>query len=186
MLFQKLVEQHRVHRVVADAVDFTLAIAHREVRINLRHFLRDQTELRGAFAVGFVVERHWPERQDRFTRLVHRFDLFLETLRRTDGAKLTGRIDDHCDAIGICRCSITNTGDEGGGVRPGTSTWAAVDTGITNPNGIRFGGYAQVSNVNVLIAGLMDSARGLSHRDVAATSCVAIKSVSADGCIETA
>ena len=41
MLFEELVEQHRVHRVVAHGVDLAVLVAHHQVRIYLGHFLGD-------------------------------------------------------------------------------------------------------------------------------------------------
>ena len=46
VLFQKLVEQHRVHRFVAHAVKLSFLIAHHQIRIYLFHLFGDETELR--------------------------------------------------------------------------------------------------------------------------------------------
>ena len=56
MLFEKLVEQHRVHRVVADRVRFSFFIGQHQGRIHLRDFFGDQTKLRCFLGVAFVVE----------------------------------------------------------------------------------------------------------------------------------
>ena len=42
MLFEKLVEQHRVHRVVTHAVDLTLLVASHQVGVDLFHLLSYQ------------------------------------------------------------------------------------------------------------------------------------------------
>jgi hypothetical protein len=41
MLFQKLIEQHRVDRVVAHSVDLAILVAHHEIGVHLCHFLSD-------------------------------------------------------------------------------------------------------------------------------------------------
>src|SRR5215471_6249300 len=41
MLFEKLVEQHRVHLLVAHAVGLSFFIAHHKIRIHLLHILSD-------------------------------------------------------------------------------------------------------------------------------------------------
>ena len=46
VLFEELVEQHRVHRVVAHGVDLAVVIAHHQIGIHLGYFLGDQAELR--------------------------------------------------------------------------------------------------------------------------------------------
>ena len=46
VLFEELVEQHRVDRVVAHGIDFAVFVAHHQVGIHLSHFLGNQTKLR--------------------------------------------------------------------------------------------------------------------------------------------
>ena len=41
MLFEKLIEQHRVHRVVTHRVNLALLILHDQIRIYFRYFLGD-------------------------------------------------------------------------------------------------------------------------------------------------
>src|SRR5215467_6959408 len=56
-----------------------------------------------------VAEGHWFQCQNRFARLVHRFDPVLETLRGNGDAKLTIRIYDN----GVTGdCYTRNTGDK--------------------------------------------------------------------------
>ena len=56
-----------------------------------------------------VAEGHRFEREDRFARLVHRLDLFLETLRGGFGAESTVLIHPN---LHTSDCCITNTGDK--------------------------------------------------------------------------
>ena len=46
VLFEELVEQHRVHLVVAHAVGFSLFVAHHQARIHLFYLFGDEPELR--------------------------------------------------------------------------------------------------------------------------------------------
>jgi len=42
MLFEELIEQHRVHLIVAHAVGLSIFVAHDEIRIHPGHFLGDK------------------------------------------------------------------------------------------------------------------------------------------------
>ena len=61
MLFEKLIEQHRVHRLVAHRVRFSFFVGQHQRWIHLCDFFGNQTKLRRAFGVRLVVERHWSE-----------------------------------------------------------------------------------------------------------------------------
>ena len=82
MLFEKLVEQHRVHLIVAHAVRFSFFIMHDQVGIHLLYFLRDEAKLLSAFGldIRFVTEGYWPKRQQHLTRVAHGLNNLLETL----------------------------------------------------------------------------------------------------------
>src|SRR5215510_10777594 len=56
VLFEELVEQHRVHRVVPYRVWFSTFIRHDQRRIHLRDFFSDQTKLRPFPCIGLVME----------------------------------------------------------------------------------------------------------------------------------
>src|SRR5262245_36171359 len=90
MLFEELIEQHRVHLVVADAVGFSLLIMHHQIRIYLFDFFGDQSELRGTVRINvlLVAERHRPESKELFAGFFRGPDFFLEPFRGTDRAKL--------------------------------------------------------------------------------------------------
>jgi hypothetical protein len=63
MLFEKLVEQHRIHLIVAHGVWFSFFVGQHERWIHLCDFFGNQTKLRRVFGVRLVVECDWPERQ---------------------------------------------------------------------------------------------------------------------------
>ncbi len=61
VLFQELVEQHRVHCFVAYSVYLAICIAHHQVGVHLLYLLRDQAELRDAIGIDlfFIMEGDW-------------------------------------------------------------------------------------------------------------------------------
>ena len=84
MLFEELVEQHRVHRFVAHCVGLALSSPSHQVGVYFFHFLGHQPKLRDALGIKFllVAESDWFECEDRFARLIHRFDCVLEIAPR--------------------------------------------------------------------------------------------------------
>src|SRR5205823_6047827 len=84
MLFKKLVEQHRVHRVVAHGVNLSLCVAHDQVWVDLRDVLCHETKLLSSIWINLflIMERGRFQREDRLAGPVHRFDVVLEPLRR--------------------------------------------------------------------------------------------------------
>src|SRR5207237_10157799 len=95
MFFEKLVEQHRVHRVVAHGVDFPLVVASHQIRIDLCHLLSHEAELRDArgIEVFLIMEGDRFERVDYFACLVHWLDRVVETLRGPLRTEVTCRTD---------------------------------------------------------------------------------------------
>jgi hypothetical protein len=80
VLFEKFIEQHRVHLIIAHTVGFALLIPHHEVRIHPFHFLGHEAELRDPVGVKFlfIAEGNRFEREDRFARIVYWLDLVLK------------------------------------------------------------------------------------------------------------
>jgi hypothetical protein len=103
VLFEKLVEQHRIHLVVTHAVEFAFLVACHQVRIYVGDFLGDQTKSRAALFVVLVVEGHWFERQDGFAGFVHWFDIVLEASGRGQGAHLSIDVNGHGEVVRIKR-----------------------------------------------------------------------------------
>src|SRR6266498_3506068 len=112
MFFEELIEQHRVHCVVAHGVDLAVLFAHHQVGVHRSHFLSDQTKLRRVFGVALVVEHHWLERQDRFASFVHWLDLLLEPARGADRAKRAGGVDQYWYGIDVLRLYAANVADK--------------------------------------------------------------------------
>src|SRR5947208_2225823 len=113
VLFEELVEQHRVHRLVAHGVDLTLLIASHQSGVHLFYLLGHQPKLRDALRVKvvFVAEGHRFERENRFARLVHGLDLVLETLRGNYRAEVTAAIYNYPYTSG--HSDPANAGDKG-------------------------------------------------------------------------
>ena len=116
MLFEKLVEQHRVHCVVAHGVGLPFRIANHQIGIDLRHFLSHETKLRDAFGIDLllITEGHRFERENSFARFVYGFDVVLETRR---GSYLpVAHCVNHYMASSLPRCP-TNASDKSAVVR---------------------------------------------------------------------
>src|SRR6266498_1158788 len=98
--FEELVEQHRVHRFIADGIRYAFPIKGDQVRIHLRHLLSHEAKLWDLIRIKLllVAEGYRLQRQDRFTRLVHRFDIVLVARGGSRRAEVTGGIDDNSDA----------------------------------------------------------------------------------------
>src|SRR5437773_11165604 len=76
MLFEKLVEQHCVHRIVTNAIGLPLLVATHQLGINLFYFLCDQPKLWDALRINLllVAEGDRLETENCFTRFVHRLE----------------------------------------------------------------------------------------------------------------
>ena len=72
MLFQELIEQHRVHRFVAHGVDLSLRVTSHQSGVHLGHLLSHEAKLRDALGVKLVLvtESHRFQREDCFARLI--------------------------------------------------------------------------------------------------------------------
>jgi hypothetical protein len=113
MRLEEFIQQHRVHRIVAHAVDLTFAVAHYEIGVHFRDFFGDQTKLRRRFSVALVMESDRFERENGFTVFVHRLHVLFEPRRGSDRAELPvaidhNRVPDHGGAA--------DAGDESSGV----------------------------------------------------------------------
>src|SRR6267142_2134490 len=88
MLLEELVEQHRVHCVVANGVRFSFFVGQHQRWVHLCDFFSDQTKLWCISGVGPVMERDRSQCQDCFTGFLHGGDVLLEPLRRDHRAQL--------------------------------------------------------------------------------------------------
>ena len=81
MLFEELVEQHRVDCVIADAERFSFFVAHHQIGIHYLDIFGDKSEAQGTarLDLGFVAETHRLKRVNDVAGLLHWFDLILET-----------------------------------------------------------------------------------------------------------
>ena len=112
VLFEELVEQHRVDLLVAHRVNLAFLVAHYQVGVHLGYFFGDQTKLRWAFLVVFVAKSHRFERQERFAGAVHRLDLLFEPPRRAQRAELADGVYHDWYRVGNCRCHPANVANK--------------------------------------------------------------------------
>src|SRR6266568_8279352 len=113
MFFEKLVEQHRVYRVVAHGVDLAVLVANHQVRVYLGYFLGDQAKLRCIFCVALVVKRHGLERENRFAGAVHWFNVALEAPRGAHRADLASGVDQDWYGVVVSGCHPTTATNKG-------------------------------------------------------------------------
>src|SRR6266487_963787 len=90
MLFKKLIEQHRVHSIVAYRIHLAVTSARDQIGTYLCYFLGNEAEAERTrrFNLRFIPEAHRPEAIDCFAGPLHRLDLILKTARGNLGAKL--------------------------------------------------------------------------------------------------
>src|SRR5204863_1603560 len=100
------------------------------------------------------------QREDRFARLVHRLNRFLETFGGHHRTEMAVGVDD--DAYACCHGRPTNAGDK----RMRVSSFCA------NAHVIGLASFTFIANVDIVTArGEIDSGR-IAYRDVAASRCV--------------
>src|SRR5882724_665851 len=101
MLFEKLVEQHRVNRLVTDTVGFTFLIANDQIGINGFHVLGHEPELRDGLCVLLVMKGDRFQREDRVARVIHRSNIVFKASRGRSRTELTVRVNNYlCSSRG--------------------------------------------------------------------------------------
>jgi hypothetical protein len=80
MFLEELIEQHRVHLIVAHAARFSLFVASHQLGINLFYVLSDESEPERTrrFDLRLVSKAHGLELVNYFAGFLHRLDLVLE------------------------------------------------------------------------------------------------------------
>jgi hypothetical protein len=84
VLFEELIEQHRVDRVEADGNDLPVRIAHCQVGTHFGYFLGDEAKdlYVGWINIAVVAERDRFESEQRFTGVADWLDVVLISARR--------------------------------------------------------------------------------------------------------
>ena len=174
VFFEELVEQHRVHRLVAHGVDLTLLIASHQSGVHLFYLLGHQPKLRDALRVKvvFVAEGHRFERENRFARLVHGLDLVLETLRGNYRAEVTAAIYNYPYTSG--HSDPANAGDKR--VRVSSYRADADCAGLAS--------NTSVADVNIVTARREILTSSCAQGDVAEAGCVVLKRCETAGRVE--
>src|SRR5262249_4947451 len=117
VLFEELVEQHRVNLLVADGNGFTIPTYH-ELGIHLGDLLGDQTILRRAFPVAVEFECYWFEVVQRFTGLIHRLNVMFVLPGRVEDAHNVELINEYCClAAWIANRLAKDAADEAGVIK---------------------------------------------------------------------
>src|SRR5439155_1508058 len=162
MLFEELVEQHRVHRLVAHGISFALVITGHQIGVHLFHFLSHKAELRDAFRihVRFVLEGHRVECQQYVACVAHRLNVLLETLGGRCHAKLTVAIYNNGRARNR---RPANASDECRSLR----------SLLTDANSVGFSNNTSVENIDVVIARGEIFTSVIAQCDVVVAGCVA-------------
>src|SRR4029077_5563409 len=83
MLFKELIEQHRVHCVVAHSIGFALCVANHQSGVDPFDFLSHEAKLRDALGINsfLVMEGDRFKGKNRFADLVHWLNFILEPRR---------------------------------------------------------------------------------------------------------
>jgi len=112
VLFEKLVQQHRVYRFVAHGLGLTFGISRHQIGIDVGYFLGNQAELQSARSIDFflVTEADRLECQNGFTGFIHRFDVLFDAPSRSECAYLVVGIDINCSTRRDGRVNVSDTG----------------------------------------------------------------------------
>src|SRR5437660_3295014 len=176
MLFEELIKQHRIHRVVAHGVRFALLVTGHQSWIHLYHFFGHESELRDALGVKLVLiaKSHRFEREDNFTGLIHRLHLVFEPLRGNDRAEFTVITNDYSYASGH-NCSA-DASDKSGAVHSCRADTDGVGL-ISNPS---------VAYVDIVVADGEICTGSIAQCDVAAPGGVVRKRIKTIDRVEAA
>src|SRR5581483_3765766 len=164
VLFEELVEQHRVHLIVAHTVGFPLLVAHHQVRINLFYFFGYKTKLRYACRIDllFVMEGDRFQRKKCFAGLLHWLNFVFKPSGGGNRAKFVICVNEH--ATSSYTSSVEDLTD--------IATVAGVCTDGANTNHAI--GRHDVDTSSV------------AHSDIVAAVGVVHERLSTDGCVAAA
>ncbi len=183
MLFEELVEQHRVHRVVPHCERLSVLIAQHQSGIHLCDFFRDQTKLRCVLCIAFVVKGDWPESKEHATSVLHTGDVLFKPLRGGYDTQLSAV--GHNDRRGIATlCShAPNVAD------PGTVVDVRTNNTVAETHDIKAGTdpfAGECAQRDVGTAGGVGKARAIAQRSVAVASGIAAERIPPHADVERA
>src|SRR5437763_5027439 len=93
VLFQKLVEQHRVDGLVAHAVGLTLLVANDQSRVDRFYVFSHESKLRDGVWVFLIMKGDRSQREDRVASVIHRSNIVFKAPRGRSGTQLTVRVN---------------------------------------------------------------------------------------------
>src|SRR5438552_2694837 len=167
MLLEELIEQHRVHRLVAHAVRLASLIACHQGRVHFLHLLGHQAKLRDTIRIKLflIMEGDRLERENRFARLVHRLNRVLEKRRGYGRAKMTTGIYDNCYTC--WNGCPTNPGDKCG----------SLGSLLADTNCLGFTSNASVAYLDIVTSGGQVKACILAQSHVERTGCIIMERI---------
>src|SRR4029077_13658695 len=174
MLLQKLVQQHRVHRFVANGVRLSIAITSHQIRIHSCHLLSHQSKLQHTFWINlpFVTKSHRLEAENCLACIVHWFNFVLETCGGGQRAELARRIYKYRHSA--CRSCTSNAGDKSfsmGGVH--YAVQVRERDFVADANDIRLASNTAIADIDIVTAGGETLTGSKAQRDVKAAGCIA-------------
>ena len=176
MLFEELIEQHRVHRVVAHGIRFRRSRRAPPGQDSPLPLLRRSNQIAACLCCRSCNGSHRLERMDHFAGFVHRFNLLLEPLRGTNSAELT-----------VANLSTTGTAFTFPDVTPQNAGDKALLSALPDwPIRMRAGLTTTIgaTNIDIVVAGGNVRACAEAQSDVVVASRVDIERIQTDGCVE--
>ena len=163
MSFEKLIEQHCVHLVVAHAVGFSFFIAHHQVGVYPFYLFGHKSELRCACCIDFllVAEGDWLQRKEYFASLFHWFNRLFKASRGGRRAKLAIRSNEYGSAA--------RGGFSKDTANIATATYVGSGDVCPNADNVTGRGYVLTSTI--------------TYRDIVASAGVVSKRIKTDGIV---
>ena len=141
VLFQKLVEQHRVHCFVAHRVNFAILVANYQIRVHFFYFLSYQAELRDAIWIKLFLVAEGTGLSARIASLALSIGLIASLKRAEDDAC---PVDPCClrRTAAPCNRFPSDASDKGGGL----CSLRADANGVASP------ATPSIADIDVVIA----------------------------------
>ncbi len=157
MLFEELIEQHRVDRLIANGNDFAFLVARHQIRIHRGNVLGDKAKIRRARGINllFVAEADRFKREKCFAGLIHRFDVVLVASRGDLEAKFAASAYSNKDAVSLRRrADVSDPGDVALASKTediladtDITTSSDTETGLKTQGNVRAAGYVLIERM---------------------------------------
>lgn len=141
-LLLELVEEHRRHLVVRDALDLTAGVAGHQFRHHLLDLLGEKAVLQRAVGLRLEAEGHRPQLHQPAGGFAHVLHVLLDADRGGRRAKLASGVDEHRDGV------AQPVGDASD---PSDARLVLICTGV-DADCFSLRGYAWVLNMDVVVS----------------------------------